>query len=58
MLRWLQSDYELGERAAHMLLGTFVEYDVGNIVDPAYTIACKLSKRMLSATIGQAARGP
>jgi len=51
MLRWLQSDYRLGERAAHLLLGTYAEYDVGNIFDPAYTMACKLSKRLLSTTI-------
>lgn len=56
MLRWMQFDYGLEERAAHMLLGTFVEYDVGNFFDPAYTMACKLSKRVLSTTIGQTAR--
>jgi acetamidase/formamidase len=51
MLRWLQTDYELEDRSAQVLLGTFVEYDVGNFFDPAYTMVCKLSKRMLSATI-------
>ena len=52
MLRWLQSEYGLEERAAHLLLGTFVEYDVGNVFDPAYTMVCKLPKRVLPAMIG------
>jgi amidase len=31
----------------HTLLGQCVEYDVGNVYDPAYTMVCKLSRRFL-----------
>jgi len=47
MVRWLQSDYGLDGLAAHILLGQAVEYDLGNIFDPAYTMVCKVPKRLL-----------
>jgi len=47
MLRWLGEDYGLVDRAAHILLGQCAEYDVGNVFDPAYTVVCKLQKRLL-----------
>jgi len=47
MLRWLQEDYGLGDEAAHILLGECVEYDVGNVFDPAYTIVCKIKKKWI-----------
>jgi acetamidase/formamidase len=47
MLRWLQSDYGLNAAEANFLLGMHVEYDVGNLVDPAFTMVCKLSKSVL-----------
>ena len=46
MLRWLQSDYGLDASEANFLLGMHVEYDVGNIYDPAFTMVCKLSYRV------------
>jgi amidase len=49
MVHWLTNDYGLEQRAAHILLGQCVEYDLGNIFDPAYTMVCKLSKRLLSS---------
>ena len=48
MLRWLQEGFGLDARAAHILLGHGVEYEVGNVIDPAYTMVCKLSKRLLT----------
>lgn len=48
MIRCLQSDFGLDERAAHILMGQCVEYDVGNVFDPAYTMVCKIKKRFLS----------
>jgi acetamidase/formamidase len=48
MLRWLQEAWQLDARAAHMLLGQGVEYEVGNVIDPAYTMACKLPKALLT----------
>jgi amidase len=49
MLRWLQADYGLDALGASILLGQAVEYDLGNIYDPAYTMVCKLPKRVLAA---------
>jgi len=48
MLRWLQEDYRLDLTEASTLLGQCVEYDLGNIFDPAYTMVCKLRKRWLN----------
>ena len=42
MLRWLIQDYDLSYDDANILIGTFVEYDVGNVYDPAYTMVCKI----------------
>lgn len=47
MLRWLQEDYGLDTTAASILLGQCVEYDLGNIFDPAFTMVCRLAKRNL-----------
>ena len=47
MLRWLQDEYNLDAPSANLLLGSYVEYDVGNFFDPAYTMVCKLPKRVL-----------
>jgi len=47
MLRWLQEDYGLDAPGAHILLGQCVEYDLGNMFDPAYTMICKMPKRWL-----------
>lgn len=44
LVEWLQTDYGLSARTAHMLLGQVVEYDVGNVYDPAYTMVCKVAK--------------
>ncbi|MBX3001517.1 MAG: acetamidase/formamidase family protein [Caldilineaceae bacterium] len=47
MLRWLQTDYEFDPVGANILMGQCVEYDLGNIYDPAYTMICKIPKRVL-----------
>lgn len=47
MVRWLAQDYGLDARAAHILLGMGAEYDLGNMFDPAYTMVCKLPRRLL-----------
>jgi acetamidase/formamidase len=53
MMRWLQQDYGLDPYGASILLGQCVEYEVGNIFDPAFTMVCKVSKDVL-ATIASA----
>ncbi len=50
MLRWLQEDYGLDAVGASILLGQCVEYDLGNMFDPAYTMVCKIAKRWLPPT--------
>ena len=47
MLRWLRDDYALSLEEASLLLGQCVRYDLGNMFDPAYTMVCKLPKRVL-----------
>ena len=47
MLRWLQEDDGLDAAGAHTLLGQAVEYDLGNMYDPAYTMVCKVPKALL-----------
>ena len=54
MLRWLTDDYELSLPDANIILGTYVEYDVGNVFDPAYTMICKLPKSVLPEPSGRA----
>ena len=48
MSRWLIDEYDLDMPGAHMLLGQCVEYEIGNVFDPAYTIVCKVRKSLLS----------
>ncbi len=47
MQRWLQEDYGLDAQGASLLLGQCVEYDLANMFDPAYTMVCKVPKRLL-----------
>lgn len=49
MLCWLMSDYGLDARAANILLGQTVRYEVGNVIDPAFTVVAKIAKRYLPA---------
>mgnify|MGYP000333047886 FL=1 len=51
MIRWLQEDFGLEDRAAHILLGQCVEYDIGNVFDPAYTVICKIKKKWINAAM-------
>jgi len=44
ILRWLSEDYGLDICEASTLLGQAVEYELGNIYDPAYTMVCKLPR--------------
>ena len=48
MLQWLQQDFGLSALSANILLSQCIEYDIGNIYDPAYTMVCKLPKSVLA----------
>lgn len=47
MLDWLQTGYGLDGIAAAHLLGQVVRYDVGNVFNPAYTMACRIARKWL-----------
>ena len=47
LLRMLQDTYGLSYRAGSTLLGQCLEYDIGNVFDPAYTVVAKLARRYL-----------
>jgi len=47
MLAWLGSDFGLDLTAASHLLGQTARYDIANVFNPAYSVACRLSKRWL-----------
>ena len=47
MIRMLERDWGLSTREVHVLMGEAVEYDMGNMFDPAYTMICKMSKSVL-----------
>jgi amidase len=49
MIAWLESDYGLGSLEASHLLGQSVRYDIANVFNPAYSVACRLDKRVLAA---------
>jgi acetamidase/formamidase len=48
MAAWLVQDYGFDPLGANTLLGVCVEYEIGNVYDPAYTVVCKMSKRFLA----------
>ena len=52
MVRWLERDYGLDVIAASTLMGQAVEYEIGNVFDPAYTVICKMPKSVLSQLQG------
>jgi len=53
MLRWLTQTadadgYGLDVQHASLLMGQCVRYDLGNMFDPAYTMVCKMPKKLLA----------
>jgi acetamidase/formamidase len=48
MHRWLMTDYKLSERGASILMGQALEYEVGNVVDPHFTMVAKMRKSVLA----------
>ena len=52
MVRWLRQDYGLDTRAASVLMGQTVRYEIGNVFDPAYTVVCKMPRGLLTALRG------
>lgn len=49
MAKWLMADYGHDITSASHLMGQVVQYDIGNVFDPAYTVACRIAKTWLPA---------
>ena len=49
MLTWLEMDYGLDKIAASHFLGMNVRYDIGNVFNPAFSVACRIKKAALAA---------
>jgi amidase len=47
MATWLWQDFGLDIISASHLMGQTVRYDIGNVFDPAYTVACRMPKKWL-----------
>jgi acetamidase/formamidase len=47
MAKWLGEDFGLDVVSASHFLGQVVRYDIGNVFDPAYTVACRVAKSWL-----------
>jgi acetamidase/formamidase len=54
MLRWLEQGYGLDPQHGSLLMGQCVRYDLGNIFDPAYTVVCKMPKKLLKDVMDSA----
>jgi amidase len=52
MRAWLMSDYGLDENSAAHVMGQWVRYDVANVFNPAYSVACRMPREAL-AGLGQ-----
>ena len=47
MLHWLAEDYGLDHTAAGHVMAMSVRYDVANVFNPAYSVACRIPKSAL-----------
>jgi len=45
---WLMADYGLDAVAASHVMGQAVRYDVANVFNPAYSVACRVAKSALA----------
>jgi amidase len=48
MLDWLEQDFGLDRASASHLLGMHVRYDIANVFNPAFSVACRLEKQVLA----------
>jgi acetamidase/formamidase len=45
--QWLMAEYGFTERGAQTFMGQATEYEIANVVDPAFTVVAKIRKTML-----------
>lgn len=55
MLDWLMADYGLDEVAASHIMGQAVRYDIANVFNPAYSVACRIAADALKGVKRSAA---
>jgi acetamidase/formamidase len=48
MLAWLEQDFGLDKVSASHLLGMAVRYDIANVFNPAFSVACRVEKQALA----------
>lgn len=48
MQKWLMADYGFTERGAQIFMGQALEYEIANVVDPAFTVVAKVRQSQLS----------
>jgi amidase len=48
MLDWLEADYGLDRISASHFLGMAVRYDLANVFNPAFSVACRIEKSWLA----------
>lgn len=48
MLDWLAQEFALDAASASHLLGMHVRYDIANVFNPAFSVACRLEKQVLA----------
>ncbi len=51
MARWLEFDYKLNPSEVASVLGTAMNYDVAEVVDPSYHVVARVSKKALAALV-------
>ena len=54
MIDWLIADYGLDEVSASHVMGQCVRYDVANVFNPAYSVACRIGRDALAGIAGKA----
>jgi acetamidase/formamidase len=52
MLNWLMEDHGLDEVAASHIMGQKVRYDIANVFNPAYSVACRIARSAVQGIRG------
>jgi acetamidase/formamidase len=48
LVQWLESDYKLSPNEADIVVGTSVQYEIAEVVDPQANVVAKVSKAILA----------
>lgn len=51
MLDWLTTEHRLDAISASHIMAMYVRYDIANVFDPAYTVACRIPKSAIPPAI-------